>query len=236
MTIKKIYVIAAMHGDELFGLKIIARLRAANNPRIVTYIGHPEAIAKKRRFLESDLNRSFSPHAKPTIETEVAQQILRDIAAHQPDVILDLHTSSGGVGKVGIAASTNKALVSLSARLGLEQIVSMPPKIAQDSLIGQYPANSLSVEFGVGHRSDRLAAATAQAIIELLDRPLPASSLPQYLVERLIENHEAPGEELFNYQYNKTLDGYPFLVGKNTYSAYRGFLAHKIHSKPATTL
>ncbi len=224
----KIYVVACLHGEELFGLKIIAQLQALGAARVFTHIAHPEAIAKHTRYLDNDLNRSFGAQAKPSRETTIAQRLLADIAAARPDIVLDLHTSHGEVGKVAIVATSSPKLTSLAHRLGVQQVVVMPPNISKDSLIGQLPTKAMSLEFGTGLRSDKLARQLAESIAELqIPRNLQPTALPVYKVSRLIKNHEARGETLHNYVFNKTLNGYPFLVGKNTYQTFRGFLAHK---------
>ncbi len=228
MSIAKIYVIGAQHGNELFGLKILAHLQALDHPSIKLRIGNLEAIAKKRRYIESDLNRSFGEGPNTSLEHTLAAHIQSEIEAYQPDLILDLHTSRGKVGVVGIAASISPHLNHLAARLGMTRLVTMPESIASNSLIGQYPETSLSLEFGTGQRSDALALKTARAIVGLLESPQQnrSTKIPHYIVKRMIGNHEAPGDQLENYTYNQTLDGYPFLVGKNTYSEFRGFLTH----------
>lgn len=224
---KKIYVVGALHGEELFSLKIIAHLRASGEARIITHIAHPEAIAKKTRFLDTDLNRSFAPDATPNRESVIAAQIKQDIAALQPDLVIDLHTSHGDVGRVAILADHNPHLYAIAQALTMQQVVVMPEHISRLTLIGQFPDRGVALEFGRNYRSDRLAKTVAQRIVALLKTTPSAADLPVYSVTRIIANHEAPGEELFNYQYNKTLEGYPFLVGKNTYSTMRGFLAKK---------
>lgn len=238
MKIDRIYVIAAQHGDEVFGLKILGRLQSRLDPRVVLRVGHPEAVAKRRRYIDHDLNRSFGSVSHRSLEHDLAAQIKQDIAAHRPDLILDLHTSRGTVGRVGIVANDAPQLGRIAARLGMQRVVVMPDHIANVSLIGQYPDRALSLEFGTGQRTDKLAKTTADAIAELVgttinDAPAP---LPQFTVERTIQLHEAPGETLQNYRYNPTLGGYPFLVGKNTYTTFRGFLAHKQQQIPDSTV
>lgn len=229
MNIQYVYVIAAQHGDELFGLKVLAHLEALGLPNIKLKIGHPEAIAKKRRFIDRDLNRSFGDSTYDGREFNIAQRITSEILECNPDIILDLHTSRGNVGKVAIAASTSPILQTIAAHLGMEHFVTMPRSIAKVSLIGQFPERAMSLEFGAGQRSDRLAQDVANAIARLQDQTLHKSStkIAHYIVERMIENHEAKDQSLVNYQFNPALNGYPFLVGKNTYSEFRGFLAHR---------
>jgi succinylglutamate desuccinylase len=227
MKIRTVYVIAAQHGTEVFGLKILAHLREQQNLNIVTFVGHPEAIAKKKLYLESDLNRSYQ-NIEKTKEAGIAQAIMADIARRQPDLILDLHTARSKVGKVGILASSRHELLAISRALSMEQVAVMPPAIHKASLIGQYPDHAISIEFGVGLRSDRLAKAVAARIVALIGCEFSAHSdaeLPVYMVQRTIQKTEAKGTTLVNYEFNEKIGGYPFLAAKNAYVDHAGFLA-----------
>lgn len=226
---KKIYVVACLHGDELFGLKIVARLRAINSRHVTTAIAHPEAIAKRRRSIDTDLNRSFHPDALPSKEAAIARHIRQEIDQLNPDLIIDLHNVECPVGAVAILAHDSDELLRLGSQIGMDQAVVMPGHIAKDSLIGSYPERALSIEFGIGLRSDKLAQAVAQAIADISNGELNMTPvvMPTYYVTRKIANDEAPSEALTNYKYHRGLQGYPFLVGKDSYPDYRGFLAPK---------
>lgn len=227
MQVRTIYVIAAQHGTEVFGLKILAHLRAQSHQNIIIFIGHPEAIAKKKLYLESDLNRSYTGTGE-TKEANIAKNIMADIARHQPDLILDLHTARSKVGRVGILASNRHELLAICKALSMEQVAVMPPAIHQASLIGQYPDRAISIEFGVGLRSDKLAKTVAARISALIGCEFSSYSsaeLPVYMVQRTIQKSEAQGTVLINYQFNEKIGGYPFLAAKNAYSDHAGFLA-----------
>jgi succinylglutamate desuccinylase len=230
VKIRKIYVIAAQHGTETFGLKIIACLRELQSTQIVMCIAHPEAIAKKRLYIETDLNRSYQLDAHSSKEANIAQQIVADVNRVSPDLILDLHTARSKVGKVGIVASNRQELQAISQALSMEQVVVMPPAIHEASLIGQYPDRAISIEFGVGLRSDTLAKAIATRINTLVSCEFTAVSeaqLPVYRVQRTIKKSEAKGTTFINYKLNEKVGGYPFLAAKNAYSDHAGFLAQR---------
>lgn len=233
MKIRKIYVIAAMHGDEPFGLKIMGHLRHLGDGKIITKVGHPEAVAKRREFIETNLNRSFGPNIKPSKEARIAQHILEDIKSHDPDLIIDLHTCECKVGKSAIIAKEDPKLIKIAKRLSMEHVFIGVPSLSRVSLIGQYPAKTILLEFGIGLRSDKLAEDMANKIADLLNEKtenLPDALIPVYSESRLIKKDEAGDMELVNYELNEKLGGYPYLVGKNTYGKYTnyiGFLAKK---------
>lgn len=228
--LKKIYVVACLHGDEVFGLKVLAHLQSRGDDNITTLIAHPEAVAKRKRCLESDLNRSFHPSAAPTKEVLIARRIRKEIDRLKPDLIVDLHTVGCPVGPVAILAQDDDQLLQFAAQLGMKRAVIMPEHIAKDSLIGRYPERALSLEFGSGLRSDKLAMAVADAIIAAShgNTAFVRLQMPVYHVTRKIANDEVSAEELTNYEYHPGLQGYPFLTGgKDAYTDFRGFLATK---------
>lgn len=231
MKINKIYVVAALHGDEPFGLKVLAHLYSLNDGRVITRIGHPEAVAKRREFLEANLNRSFAPDTKPSKEAQIAQRILADIKKEKPDLIIDLHTCECNVGKSAIIPNEDPKLINVAKRLGMEYVFIGVPSITRVGLIGQNPDKSIILEFGRGLRSDRLAELLAERIVGLLDEPSESSedaTIPVYSDSCLIERSAATDLELLNYVFNERLGGYPYLVGKNTYIDYVGFMAKKV--------
>jgi succinylglutamate desuccinylase len=227
MKQSKIYVVACQHGDEAFGLNVLRHLKSYRNKNIITLIAHPEAVAKKIRFIESDINRSFGAFAEITLESQLANKIVLDIDEHNPDLIIDIHTSTVEVNEVAILAEPNKKVISFAKAIGVNYAAIMPESINQNTLIGQFRDRALSLEFGVGLRSDKLAADVAERINNLsLGRQANQKKTIKVLkIDRLIEKREAVDVELANYVYNEKLGGYPFLTGKDNYAEHAGFLA-----------
>ncbi len=227
MKQRKILVIACQHGNETFGLKILAHLQALNNDSTFTYIAHPEAIAKGQRQIETDLNRSFGVKDVDSVETRIAARMIQDIKRLSPSLIIDLHTSTVPIGEIAILAQKNVELIQVSKKLQIKKVAVMPSSISQSSLIGQFPDKALSLEFGKNLRSNSLAKKIAFKINSLTvsETDLDEFKTQIFTVERLITHREASGLVLNNYIFNETLNGYPFLTGEKNYKEHRGFLA-----------
>jgi succinylglutamate desuccinylase len=224
----KIFVVAALHGDEPFGLKIIDELRRSNIKGIITQVGHPEAIAKGKRFLDQDLNRSFNSRNR-SIEVAIARNIKKEIEEHKADIILDIHTSVSDVGKIAIVARDYPLTKRIAGLLGMEAIVVIPKRLVDKSLIGCFPDKSISLEFGKTRLTDELAADIASKIKTLkLSHIQPAKQLPVFEVFAEIDKDFKGLENIKNLIFNKGLNGYPFLAGIDTYETIGGFLAKKI--------
>lgn len=92
----KVLIIGATHGNELLGTKLYARLLQKRSPllgHVDFIVGNPRAYAARQRYINCDLNRSYQSHGTK-YEERRAREIERYIARTQPDLILDMHTTS----------------------------------------------------------------------------------------------------------------------------------------------
>lgn len=224
----KSFVVAGLHGDEVFGLKILGILDRSDSDNITTKVGHAEAIAKKKRFIQSDLNRSFG-RSVTTLESEVASKLSKNISVSNPDYIIDIHTSRSDVRAVAIVSLLTETNIYLAHELNAEAIVIMPSHLTETSLIGCMPDRSISLEFGANQRSDKLAIKTAQAIQGLTGITVVKNILPIYAVVAKIPKNYKGLKGIKNLVLDEELGGYPFLAGMNTYPDFGGFLAKKMN-------
>lgn len=228
----KTYLLVAMHGDEQFGLKVAGKVQQTN-PNVCVRVGHPEAVAKRVRFIESDLNRSFEP-ALTTLESQLAKSIKREVSECKPDYIIDVHCSYSNVGKVGIVAQLTSKTLYLAEALGMEAVVIMPN--AENSFIGCFAGIAISIEYGKNYRSDKLAQDIASKIKNLkIERERSSVKIPIYKVFGKIDKNFEDLATIRNLHYNAKLKGYPFLAGLNTYEHMGGFLAKKLKKPTLVT-
>lgn len=224
-------MVAAIHGDEPFGLKVLAHLRQIGDERITRQVGHPEAVAKRKEFIEDNLNRCFGPNTSDSKEARIAKHLLADIKKVNPDLIIDIHTCECKVGKSMVIPKIGKDLLDVARRLDMDYVIEGDDVVTKQALFGQNPAKSMVLEFGVGLRSDKLAEDIATRITDLLsNKPAPKKILKVYSNSRLIKVSEANGQKFENYKFSKKLNGYPYLVGNNTYTKYAnyvGFMSEK---------
>lgn len=229
--INKIYVIACQHGNELFGLRILARLAQHKNSGLYLKIGNLEAVSKRVRHIETDLNRSYGVTAEETAETILAGHITQEINEFDPDLILDLHTSIVDVGKVAILPNDTQFLRSVSHKLLMDRIAVMIEDVARKSLIGTFPDKAIALEFGKFSRSDKVAEQVSAAITSLLGQQMSDQAdknLEVYKVHRVVAKQEIADLQITNFDFNETLGGYPVLMGESNYDEIAGFLAQKV--------
>lgn len=93
---KRILIIGATHGNELLGVKLYQRILRKRLPLIENIdflVGNPRAYAAKKRYLESDLNRSYGKVQPVTYEEQRATEIAAYVKQTKPDIVLDMHTT-----------------------------------------------------------------------------------------------------------------------------------------------
>jgi succinylglutamate desuccinylase len=112
MKIKRVMVVGGTHGNELIGIQLVKKLEQqtdiAYRPsfKTMTLLANPAAIAKCRRYVEKDLNRSFHSNdlqdlMKSDYETTQARKIVDTFGANgitPVDMVIDLHSTTSNMG------------------------------------------------------------------------------------------------------------------------------------------
>jgi aspartoacylase len=129
--IRRVLIVGGTHGNEFTGVYLVKKFEA--NPSLIqrssvsteTLIGNPRAFAATRRYVEQDLNRSFSRgtlEAGPgdAYEADRARWIHQSFGSqgHSPaDFVLDLHTSTASMGFTVILVNHSEFNLQLAAYL-----------------------------------------------------------------------------------------------------------------------
>ncbi|SRR3990167_6806014 len=148
MNKMKILVVGGVHGNEQTGIALARVFIADKDARINGLVVNREAVRKKVRFLETDLNRSFGVLCPMSFEERLARkQILR---LKKFGLVLDVHnTKASGTTCAITVQEPNELQLRVATHLGFSKLVVMPPG---GSLISVVPQRSLSVEIAEGDR------------------------------------------------------------------------------------
>ncbi len=134
--------VVCQHGDEVTPLKILRKDFKDNIPYI---IANPKALEENKRFVESDLNRSFSGK-NITYEEKLAQKLLKEFKKYS--CVIDFHTSTAKSPIFAIITKPTKAHLNLAQKLGIGKIVYMKNSIAQGNALIDSVKLGISVECG----------------------------------------------------------------------------------------
>lgn len=129
--VNHVVFVGGTHGNELTGVYLINKLSQPSHAMqstsftTQTLLANPEAVSARMRYIDSDLNRSFSDHSLENInpknyESLRAKQIADIIGpqGHPPaDVIVDLHSTTSNMGLTLIIDREEPFTLQLAAHL-----------------------------------------------------------------------------------------------------------------------
>lgn len=224
---KKILLLGSQHGDEPLGdllYEYIGKHHPERAPEIDFIIGNPQAKRKNVRFIESDLNRSYSGKGE-TYEERRAIELVRIIAKHHYSLVLDLHTTTCMQPPCLITASVDHPFIRYTS-IGL--VVYMNDKIVNSSLIGVCD-EAISIEVNKTEINDAMLESLYMDILCFVNGAQPTTAKKVFEVIGLLRKSElsqADVERLRNFE--RSPQGfYPVLVGENSYKKHTEYLGFK---------
>ncbi len=118
----KITISGGVHGNELIGIYIVKKLRhdefRAKNSSVDFLLANPKAIKANRRYIDYDLNRSFSKESLRSdshiYEYERAKVITSKLAS--TDFLIDIHTTTANMG-ISVILNDNDPLSENVAKI-----------------------------------------------------------------------------------------------------------------------
>jgi succinylglutamate desuccinylase len=228
----KILLLGSQHGNELLGEHLYDYIttRRPDLLSVVTFKkGNLRAYRQNVRYIESDLNRSYTG-GKTTYEERRANAILKYIKAQAFDLVLDLHTTTCDQPPCLIIAGITKDNRQFIRASSIEKIVHMNHKIVETSLIGVYP-KSVSIEVN----KTQLGPELMEQLVSDIERYIRIVSYDKpktiYEIGGLIDKDEITAEQaekLQNFEMSP-FGFYPVLVGENSYKKYTKYLGFKAY-------
>ncbi len=140
----KILVIGGMHGNEPLGSSVVKLFQSKPVKGVETALANEQAVLKNRRFIKTDLNRSFPGNIKSSdYETKRAAELKK--LCPRFDVVLDFHNTYCPNNDCGFVGKSAKEIAYKTASfLKLKRII-----VADYNCINKYAPNCLSVEISL---------------------------------------------------------------------------------------
>lgn len=153
-------LIAATHGDETIGARIIDKLKTGPLKGEFDYIvGNPSAAELGQRYIDVDLNRVY-PGSKNSRLLEERQAEKNLVLAKKYDYVLDIHEVIGGRDIFVILPfdSKKKNRPEILEHLGVGKIVFWPSVSGRRTgPISQFLKNCVEIEIGSGLPKNKAA-------------------------------------------------------------------------------
>ena len=135
----KILVIGGTHGNEPLGPSVVKLFQNKPVEGATTVLANEQAILKNKRFIKTDLNRSFPGD----IETKRAAELKK--LCRRFDVVLDFHNTYCPNNDCAFVGKSAKEIIYKTASfLKLKRII-----VADYNCINKYAPNCLSVEISL---------------------------------------------------------------------------------------
>ncbi|MCJ7479075.1 MAG: succinylglutamate desuccinylase/aspartoacylase family protein [Candidatus Nanohaloarchaeota archaeon QJJ-7] len=240
----EITVLGSVHGDEPAGKKAIERILSEDldYERPVQFIvANEEALEKGRRFLETDLNRSFpGSEESNSREERLAHELLEQV---EDTKVLDIHTTHSYPEPFATLKNLDEETLELVRAAGVDRAVYFP---LESNTLTEYVERSVIVE--AGRQGTEEAVDNAVEVIRnflayhgVIDSDYEVSDPELFQYQDTVdgdweftaENFEVVEEgETFAVRKGETLEAdepfYPVLMSTQGYEGMLGFKAKKL--------
>jgi hypothetical protein len=154
----RIGIVTCMHGNEPLGKQALDLVHLPTDMNIVSIVAHPEAVRLRKRYVETDLNRSFPGSVDGSMEERLALQLHHALADR--DFVIDIHTTTAITEPFVIAVS--ESTLDLVDATPLPFAVFMPPHFAKGKSLLDH-VRGISLEF-----NEHTPASEVAAVVETL--------------------------------------------------------------------
>jgi succinylglutamate desuccinylase len=236
---KRILLIGSQHGNELLGDVLIAHIQKHRKellPFISFKIGNIRAKKTGTRFIESDLNRSYTGSGK-TYEERRAKRLLYYIKQKGFDLVLDLHTTTAKQPPCLIVPRLGGHILPFIQACSIKRVVHMRHAFNKSALTGAC-SKAVAIEVSENSLSDRLMSQLCDDISRYLHVEQFSFQRTVFEVDSLLAKTEMSATEakrLRNFQ--KSRHGFtPVLAGEEAYRKHTDYLGFKAYKVYQTTL
>ncbi len=234
-----IHIIGCVHGDEPIGLRVIRKLEKVRilRGKLILIVANPNAVKKNKRYIESDLNRSFNDKAH-TYEEKLAKKLSLEIKSS--DLVLDIHATNSNFKELAIITNLSQGVLTNVRYMKSKRIMYAPRRIFGGNELISQVKKGIALEYGP-NKSGRNYTAALRDIKNILrankllgGKPLafPKKDLFTLFEAYKVPEPFTPASSLKDFSYvrkgatigkfrNKSLKArysfYPFFLGKGRY-------------------
>lgn len=254
----RVLVNICSHGNEVIGLEIQKKCKNLNikNGSLSFNVGNPEAVRQGKRFIESDLNRSFPGSENGTYEEKIAFYMMKYIKLF--DYVIDIHSTVSGMDKCLIVEDNSQEIKQLiSVCNNCDTVLHMKATKGSSIFLACRQSNKKipAIAFEYGNNSNKIIKKTYDDLIRIfvkigiIQQKIKIVNLnkpKQFkcnrvlfkkkgdVIEKNITNYkqvkkgDVIGHTAKNIPIVAKNDFYPVLFGETNYEKIFGFMARKL--------
>ena len=228
----RILIVGSQHGDEYSGERLYRHIES-NHPELLEYvnfmIANPKARKLRTRYIESDLNRSYSL-SEDTYECRRAAKILEHIDTENYDLVLDMHTTTVDQPPCVIVSEINDRNEPFLRATSFDHIVEMGT-LADHTLAGNCP-QSVAIEIHEHIPEDLLESICWDIERYILGH---ASDSEKYVYRdtKQLKKSELSADELKKLRNFEVCGSgyYPIMIGENSYKKFTDYVGFKSYKR-----
>lgn len=221
-------IVTCLHGDEQFGLSIIEQYKDRLNQfhGLQFVIANEDAIKQNKRYIETDLNRSFPGRIDGSYEERLAVPLLETVRSSR--FVLDIHNTTSDIRMTPIITNQNEETKQILNLCSSREIAFIQPPLANRSFIGQLNGG-VSLEFGFEFSESTESMKEIDQIIHgllfgIIQKPIERDI---FLIDGSISKSQYLKSPLVNFYYDDSLCVFPFLCGERSYPTIHALSATK---------
>ncbi|MBP7134408.1 succinylglutamate desuccinylase/aspartoacylase family protein [Patescibacteria group bacterium] len=219
-------IVCCLHGDEQFGAEVFSFFasRQEQYPGVQLILAHEEAMAVNKRFLETDLNRSFPGSLTGSLEEQLATEILPLVTSSR--YVLDIHTTTSLIEYTPIVTCLSEQTIEILRATSSNEIAFVQMPLGVRSLIGQI-VGGVSLEFNEHVAGSPTSLEEIVRIVDALCSPksFGVQKKEVFFIDRVIPKTILIPDDTTNFLYCEEVQGYPFLLHEKSYPTIHGLCA-----------
>jgi succinylglutamate desuccinylase len=137
-----VFFTVGVHGDEHSPINAAKKVLCQDQYLVC----NPQASKINKRFVESDLNRSFPGVFSVTLEEKIAQNLVKVLATKS--LVVDIHTATCATPPFIITTSLSAKHMGLAMRTGVKKVVLMTREFGAGKSLIDFVQTGISLESG----------------------------------------------------------------------------------------
>ena len=233
----RILLIGATHGNEVLGVQVYQELLEKRSEAIRSIdfiIGNPRAYVAGKRYIECDLNRSYGSFGD-MYEQCRAREIEEYVKLTNPDIILDIHTTTCVQPSCLIVQNMKGEMKQKLLRAShIENLLQVQPM----GDITTVSDNVVGYEISIHHINKRCIDSIVQDVERLVAGLEHTPHKRLFEMQDKIYANEVTSEQAKTFvNFKKHELGYvPILTGENSYKLQTDYIGYKATAKGKITV